>query len=716
MSGKGTREPRLACAASVPSATSASWPTSTREDHPHRAPPVRGRPHRTRCEVHDGAGGHGLDGLRAGAGHHHHLRAWRTFEWARRTRSTSSTPRATSTSPSEVERSLRVLDGAVVVFDAVNGVEPQSETVWRQADRYRVPRIALANKMDRVGADFDETLPLHAHVTSRTTACAAVHATAWSRVGLPRASRTWSVGAPSRFLDEDDPRAFESRPGIPRRGEAAARPARRPSPTWTTPPRDALLGDADLGPEEGIAVPSAAPPRRGRFVPAALRLGPPQQGGAAGPRRGLRLASSPSTSPPRSRHRRRRTPGAARVADDAPLVGPRLQGFPPRRAAPASSSSASTRRASPRGTRSGTRASAGRSGSSPVLLMHASQKRRVPGARAPGRSSPSWGSKETRTGDTLTSPGHGRRAGAHLRPTSPVISAAVRGARASGTGSSCWRRWPASADEDPSFRFGENPDTGQLLVSGVGSCTWRWWPSGCGASSASRSGPASRRCCCARPLPRTAEGEGALRAVPRGAMEIFGHGHGAQSAPLARGAGFRFTGGSDEARRPPLPPGRRWRWPPPAPGRRPSRASWRAHPLQDVEVTLTGAAWREGASAPFAYKVAVADAVRRRRDPGGPGASWSPIMRTGGGPARRSTWARSSAASTGARGRSSTSPTGAQAVRVIAGEAPLRRMFGYATELGSLTQGRAVFTMRFDRFEPGLLEPRARQTTCGRAR
>jgi elongation factor G len=54
----------------------------------------------------------------------------------------------------EVERSLRVLDGAIAVFDSVAGVEPQSETVWRQADRYRVPRIAFINKMDRVGADF----------------------------------------------------------------------------------------------------------------------------------------------------------------------------------------------------------------------------------------------------------------------------------------------------------------------------------------------------------------------------------------------------------------------------------------------------------------------------------------------------------------------------------------------------------------------------------
>ncbi|MEJ2079304.1 MAG: elongation factor G [Acidobacteriota bacterium] len=58
----------------------------------------------------------------------------------------------------EVERSLRVLDGAVAVFDAVAGVEPQSETVWRQADHYRVPRIAFMNKMDRAGADFFKSL------------------------------------------------------------------------------------------------------------------------------------------------------------------------------------------------------------------------------------------------------------------------------------------------------------------------------------------------------------------------------------------------------------------------------------------------------------------------------------------------------------------------------------------------------------------------------
>jgi elongation factor G len=60
----------------------------------------------------------------------------------------------------EVERSLRVLDGAVAVFDGVAGVEPQSETVWRQADRYNVPRICFINKLDRTGASFDRCIEM----------------------------------------------------------------------------------------------------------------------------------------------------------------------------------------------------------------------------------------------------------------------------------------------------------------------------------------------------------------------------------------------------------------------------------------------------------------------------------------------------------------------------------------------------------------------------
>ncbi len=87
----------------------------------------------------------------------------------------------------EVERSLRVLDGAVAVFDGVAGVEQWSQTVWRQADRYGVPRICFVNKMDRVGAEFHRCVDM---ISDRLHATPLVIQLPWgSRVRLPRHHR-----------------------------------------------------------------------------------------------------------------------------------------------------------------------------------------------------------------------------------------------------------------------------------------------------------------------------------------------------------------------------------------------------------------------------------------------------------------------------------------------------------------------------------------------
>ena len=92
----------------------------------------------------------------------------------------------------EVERSLRVLDGGVVVFSAREGVEAQSETVWRQADKYGVPRMAFINKLDREGADFDGTLGRDPRAAELPTRCRS-NPVGRGRRTWPRRFAAWSI-------------------------------------------------------------------------------------------------------------------------------------------------------------------------------------------------------------------------------------------------------------------------------------------------------------------------------------------------------------------------------------------------------------------------------------------------------------------------------------------------------------------------------------------
>jgi elongation factor G len=195
-------------------------------------------------------------------------------------------------------------------------------------------------------------------------------------------------------------------------------------------------------------------------------------------------------------------------------------------------------------------------------------------------------------------------------------------------------------------------------------------------------------------LTSTAEGEAVFERRMDG-DEIYGRAT-VRVAPLARGVGFRFTIAPEAASLPFLREEVRHQI---ADGAREAADSGvlQGFPLQDVEVTLTGATWREGASKPFAYKVATADAVRAAAARASP-VLLEPIMKLElslpnehiGGVIGALDARKGTILDVAERGA---------AVKVIQAEAPLRRMFGFATELRSLTQGRALFTMEFDRYD-----------------
>jgi elongation factor G len=588
----------------------------------------------------------------------------------------------------EVERSLRVLDGAVAVFDAVQGVEPQSETVWRQADRWRVPRIAFANKMDRVGADFAMTLDsMRRRFPDQPIA--AVHRPVGAEAAFAGfedlvARRTL------RFTDAEDPRAFDVAAGLSPEGEADRRLLVERLADVDDAMADAVLTDADVD-EEALRAAVRRATLTGRFVPvlcgSALRnKGVPQVLDAV-----CDYLPSPLDVPAVEGTNPKTGEAETRPSDDAaPLVAlafkvslldeKRRHVFVrvySGRIAEGDSVWNATARKHEKVSR--------------VLLMHAVQKQRAASLGA-GQIFALTGLKETRTGDTLSDPAHPlvlERIGAY----EPVISQAIEAASLADR-ELLLEALARVADEDPSFRFGEDPDTGQLLVSGMGELHLEIVAERLRREFNLPVKTGQPQVLMRETLTATAEGAATFERETE-ELDLFGEVK-VRVGPLPRGKGFRFAVDPAAAALPFLRPEVRDAV---EQGAREAAEAGvlEGYPLQDVEVVLTGAAWRDGASKPLAYKVAAADAVRDAAARARP-VLLEPVMRLevlapgeylgtviGGLDARKGTIL-------------DVSDRGA-AVKAIQCEAPLRRMFGYATELRSMTQGRAVFTMRFDRFD-----------------
>ncbi|HEY6003095.1 MAG TPA: elongation factor G [Anaeromyxobacter sp.] len=588
----------------------------------------------------------------------------------------------------EVERCLRVLDGAVAVFDAVNGVEPQSETVWRQADRWRVPRIAFANKMDRVGADLAMTLEsMRRHFPDHRIA--AVH--------RPIGAETAFAGVEDlvprrriRFPDAEDPRAADVEEGLSAEGEADRAALVETVADLDDAIADAVLGDRDVdGPTLSAAIRRAT--LAGKLVPLLC--------GAALRNKGIPLVldavcdwlPSPLDVPPISGKNLLTGETELHPADDhAPLLAVAFKVslldekrrhvfvriYSGRIAEGDDAWNANLEK---------------KEKASRLLLMHAVQKKRMPSLGA-GQIFAAVGLKETRTGDTLSHPGHPMLLD-RISSYEPVISQAIEttslperdlllGALA------------RVADEDPSFRFGEDAETGQLLVSGMGELHLEIVAERIRREFGLQVRTGQPQVLMRETLTAEAEGEGTFERVIE-EEPVFGRVT-VRVRPLPRGGGFRFSV-APAARELPFLRDEALRAVEEGAREAAEGGVLEGYTLQDVEVVFTGASWREGESRPFAYKVAAADAVRAAAARAKP-VLLEPIVRAEiiapgeylGAVLSGLDQRKGMVLDVADRGA---------AVKVIEAEAPLRRMFGYATELRSATQGRAVFTMKFDRFD-----------------
>lgn len=591
----------------------------------------------------------------------------------------------------EVQRSLRVLDGAVVVFDAVEGVQPQSETVWRQADRYRVPRLCFINKMDRLGADFERAV---ASIRSRL---AAVPACVQLPMGQERAFRgVIDLVTMTALTWPDGPGAAPAFADVPAEYRAAAEAARSDLIERAAEADDELLAAYVAGREPDQQHLRSALRRAtlaGRLVPvfcgAALRdigiqplldgvvdylpspldIGPVQ-------------AANPSTGDPVSLQPDDGEPAAAlvfKVVND-PYVG---------HAAYVRVYSGAIRggMALANSTR-GHKERVGR-----LMRMYANQREEVEVIHA-GDIGAILGLNRTCTGDTLCAPDRP----VVLEPISfpePVIRATVepRTAADHDRMAEALRRL---AEEDPTFRLAADEETGQLMVAGMGELhlevllerlrreygvqVWMGRPRVTYKETITRA-------------VATAEG--------RFIRQTGGHGqygHVVLSLrPAARGSGVSFAaevaGGA-------VP---RQFIPAVEQGVKDAAQSGvlAGYAVADVEAVLTGGSSHPVDSSDLAFRTAAAIAFREGLRQGQP-VLLEPVFRIEvlvpvefTGAVLGQLGAR--------RARIERVEPRPDGIEAVVGQVPLAEMFGYVTELRTATQGRGLFTMEFDHY--GMVEP-----------
>jgi elongation factor G len=584
----------------------------------------------------------------------------------------------------EVERSLRVLDGAVVVFDGVAGVEPQSETVWRQADKYGIPRFCFVNKLDRTGADFWRVVDM---IRDRLGAIAAP-------VQLP-------IGTESTFrgvIDLVSMKAITYGNDVDDPGETGPIPAELADEAakW----RDKLVETvADLDDDiahkflEGEPVEPDQLRRALRAGTLAYRIVPVLCGSAL-KNKGIQpmldavieYLPSPLDVPPVTgidprtheqvvRHTDPSEPFAAlafKIAAD-PFVG-KLAFF---RVYSGTLKSGSYVYNSTKGHKE----RVGR-----LVQLHANHREEVEVVSA-GDIAAAVGLKNTFTGDTLTDEAHPVVLEAITFPE-PVIELAVE-PKTKADQDKMALALHRLAEEDPTFRVSTDEESSQTRIAGMGELHLEVIVDRMLREFKVQANVGRPQVSYREAIRKAAKAEGRL-VRQTGGKGQYGHAV-ITLEPLERGSGYVFeskiVGGA-------IP---REFWKAVEEGIRDALAGGvvAGYPLIDAKATLIDGSFHEVDSSEMAFKIAgslAAKAAVQKADP----VILEPVMRVEvvtpenfmGDVIGNLNARRGSVDSIEERGTS----------RVIAAHVPLAEMFGYATDLRSMTQGRATYSMEFARY------------------
>jgi elongation factor G len=587
----------------------------------------------------------------------------------------------------EVQRSLRVLDGGVVIFDAVSGVEPQSETVWRQADRYGVPRVCFVNKMDRTGADFWRTVEM---IRERLGAHPVPVQIPLGQEETFRGVVDLLDGCAWVFTDElgARPERLPIPPDL--QTEAALHRERLVEAIAET---DDLLMEKFLEGEAITADELRAALRRatiaGRLVPVLC--------GSALRNKGVQplldaivdYLPSPEDIPPiRGVNPYTQKEEERRPDPDGPLAALvfKIQTDPyiGRLAYLRIYSGAVTDGLTMLNVNKNRKERVGR-----LVRMRANQREELSAAYA-GDICAVLGLKSTLTGETLSAPEAPILLESITFPE-PVISVAIE-PRTKADQDRLSETLARLAEEDPTFRVRTDEQTGQTLIYGMGELhlevlVERMLREFRVSANVGRPMVAYRETIT---KPVRAEGRFIRQTGGRGQ---YGHVW-LELEPLPKGSGFVFenaiVGGVVPSEFiPAVEQGVREAM---------ENGVLAGYPLVDIKVRLVDGSYHEVDSSEMAFKIAGSIALREGAEKAAP-VLLEPVMKVEVVAPEQFTGAIIGDL-TARRGQILGLEPHSKGMQIVRAIVPLAEMFGYATDLRSATEGRGTFTMEFDRYEP----------------